>query len=189
MRPPTAGPAAKKQMISRDEFQPSYSLFQDWQANRGSAKSRFILVFFRLAYFLRNRHRLTHLAGLPLLVLYRVCVEWFLGVEIPHKTKVGPGLRLLNGYGLVINDDTVIGSHCTLRETTTLGNKQEKSGAFSRAPLLGDQVDVGSHSVIIGPITIGDQARIAVGSVVLKDVPARASVAGNPAKQTEDLSA
>lgn len=164
------------------EFQPSYSIFQDWVANRGNYKGRLIMVAFRVAFFLRNRSTITAFLGFPYLVMYRLVVEWILCVEIPHKTSIGSSLQLHHGFALVIQDSAIIGNGCTLRHSTTLGNKVLADGSYSRAPRLGDRVDVGAGCSLIGPITIGDGAIIGAGSVVVKDVPPHSIVAGNPAR-------
>jgi len=157
-------------------------LFQDWAANQANPKGRLVMAMFRLAYALRHGPRwllpLTLLYG----VFYRVCVEWILGIELPWKTRVGPGLRIDHGHALVINDGTIVGSGCHLRNSTTIGNKLKPDGTYSGSPVIGNGVDVGSNAVILGEITIGDHAVIGAGAVVVHDVPPRAVVAGNPAR-------
>ena len=71
---------------------------------------------------------------------------------------------------------------CTLRQSTTIGNKTLADGSESGCPVLGDGVDVGANAVILGAIQIGEGAVIGAGSVVVKDVPAGAVMAGNPAR-------
>ena len=158
------------------------SLFQDWDANWDNPKGRIIMVLFRLASALKHGSRL----WLPLTVIYgtfyRVIVEWFLGVELPWKTRVGSGLRLDHGQGLVVNDQTVIGKNCHLRHATTIGNKLKPDGSYSGSPVIGDSVDIGAHVVVLGELKIGDRAVIGAGSVVTKDVPAGATVVGVPAR-------
>lgn len=164
------------------EFQPSFAIFQDWSANRGNPKGRLIMVAFRIAYFLRNYNRLTCLFGIPYLLFYRGVFDWLMCVELPHKTRIGSGLQIHHGHALVVQDSSVLGNHCVLRHSTTLGNKRLPDGTVSAAPRLGNHVDVGAGACLIGPITIGDGAVIGAGSVVTKDVPPRAVVAGNPAR-------
>jgi putative colanic acid biosynthesis acetyltransferase WcaB len=157
-------------------------LFCDWEANRGNPKGQFILLLFRLAQILRAIPEPWWLLGAPYLVFYRLVVEWILGTELRYKTKVGPGLRLYHGQALVIHEGTILGANCTLRHATTIGNKMLADGHPSACPVLGDGVDVGANAVIIGAINVGDRAVIGAGSVVVKDIPPGAVVAGNPAR-------
>lgn len=157
-----------------------FHLFQDWAANRGNIKGRLVLVCFRLAHLLRQSP-LTFILFLPYFLWYRVTVEWFLCIELPWKTRVGPGLRIFHGQALVINDGTVFGSECTLRSSTTIGNVRRPDGTYSECPVFGDRVDIGANAVVLGPITIGDDVVIGAGAVVVKSVPARHVARGNPA--------
>jgi putative colanic acid biosynthesis acetyltransferase WcaB len=153
-------------------------VLQDWAANRPDRRGRLVMVAFRLAHF-ASRHR-SGPAALPARaygLLYRVVVEWVLGIEIPWKTTIGPGARLRHGVGLVINDDTVIGARVMLRHGVTIGNV-ERAGA---CPVLGDDVEIGAGAVILGGITIGDGAKVGANAVVTKDVPAGGVAVGNPA--------
>lgn len=158
------------------------SLTSDWSANRGNPKGQLVLLFFRLASAIRALPDPWWLLGAPWLVFYRLTVEWVLGVELRYKTKIGPGLRLFHAQALVVHEGVVIGVNCILRQCTTIGNKTLADGSQSACPVLGDNVDVGSNAVIIGPITIGNGAVIGAGAVVVQDVPPRAVVAGNPAR-------
>jgi putative colanic acid biosynthesis acetyltransferase WcaB len=158
-------------------------LFQDWEANReGNAKSRLVMIMFRSAQILGKLPAPFSILFGIYRIVYLVIVEWILGVELPWDTQVGSGLKLLHGVGSVINHEVVIGKGCTLRHATTIGNKQLSDGSVSGSPQIGNFVDIGSNVVIIGPISVGDHAVIGAGSVVVKDVPERAVVAGNPAR-------
>jgi len=156
----------------------------DWAANAGNPKSQLVLLGFRVAaYFASKRDTaiVIWLLGLPAMISYRVCVEWFLGIEIPAKTRVEPGLRLYHGQGLVVHPATTIGAGAILRHNTTIGVKSLEKGSLD-APIIGAGVDVGSNSVVIGHVRVGDHAVIGAGSVVLHDVEPGAVVAGNPAR-------
>jgi len=158
------------------------SIFCDWRANRGNPKGQLIMLLFRLAHAARALPSPWWLITAPYLAFYRVSVEWVLGTELRYKTRIGPRLRLFHAHALVVHEGTVIGADCTLRQSTTIGNKSPDGGC----PILGDGVDVGANVVILGPVKIGDRAVIGAGSVVVKDVPAGAVVAGNPARIIRD---
>lgn len=158
-----------------------FALFQDFRANRGNPKGMLVMVLFRVAHLLR-RSIITFILFLPYFLLYRVFVEWVLCIELPWKTRIGPGLRIDHGQALVVNDNTVFGAGCIVRNSTTIGNKRLKDGSYSASPRFGDRVDIGANAIIIGPITIGDDAAIGAGAVVLKDVPAGHVAVGNPAR-------
>ncbi|MGJ8716017.1 MAG: serine O-acetyltransferase [Maribacter stanieri] len=157
------------------------SIFQDWKSNKKNIKARIVLIGFRIAH-LAVYHKALFILLVPHLIFYRIFVEWFLGVELPYKTKVGKGLKIYHGQALVINDGTIIGSNCTLRNSTTIGNKINIDGSTSKSPKIGNNVDIGCNVSIIGPLIIGDNVIIGAGSVVVKDVPPDSIVVGNPAR-------
>jgi putative colanic acid biosynthesis acetyltransferase WcaB len=157
-------------------------IFQDWNANHGNPKGQLVLALFRVAQWVRALPEPWWLLGIPYLAFYRISVEWVLGIELRFATRVGPRLRLFHGQALVVHEASVIGADCILRQSTTIGNKTLADGSPGPSPVLGNGVDVGANAVILGGITIGDEAVIGAGSVVLKDIPARAVVAGNPAR-------
>jgi putative colanic acid biosynthesis acetyltransferase WcaB len=157
-------------------------LFCDWSANRGNIKGQLVMFLFRLAAWCRNLPSPFWYLTIPYLVWYELTVVWSLGIELRYRTKIGPGLALFHGMALVVHEGAVIGAGCTLRQSTTIGAKQLADGKQSACPVLGDGVDVGANVVIIGPVKIGARAVIGAGSVVVKDVPEGAVVAGNPAR-------
>lgn len=153
-------------------------ILQDWDANRGNWKSRLALLLYRLAQAIQRQSAPVRLLGSPLVAAYVILVEWVLGIELNVKSRIGPGLRLYHGCGLVIHEAAVVGKNCLLRHCTTLGMKNGPEDC----PILGDNVDVGCNTVILGRVRIGDGAVIGAGSVVLSDVAPGDVVAGNPAK-------
>ncbi|WKZ65497.1 MAG: serine acetyltransferase [Flavobacteriales bacterium] len=158
-----------------------WNILQDWAANKGNPKGRVVMLLFRTAHLLRQNPAVAVLFFWYFL-LYRVGVEWLLCIELPWKTRIGAGFRIDHGQALVVNDGTVFGAGCTVRNSTTIGNKRLPDGRYSRAPQFGDRVDIGANAVIIGPITIGDDVAIGAGAVVVKDVPANSVAVGNPAR-------
>lgn len=100
------------------------------------------------------------------------------GIEIHPAARIGRGLFIDHGMGVVIGETAQIGDDCTLYHGVTLGGttwRKEK-----RHPTLGNNVVVGAGAKILGPIAVGDNARIGSNSVVTKDVPANATVVGIP---------
>jgi putative colanic acid biosynthesis acetyltransferase WcaB len=156
-------------------------LFQDWQANRRNFKGQLVLFMFRLVCLI-NRSMIAKVIFFPYLMFYRYVVEWVWGIEIPRKTTIGKGLALYHGQALVVNLGVIIGDSCTLRNSTTIGNKKQADGTFSRAPRIGNNVDIGANVVIIGDIEIGDNVIIGAGAVVTKNIPANSVAVGNPAR-------
>ena len=82
--------------------------------------------------------------------------------------------------GVVIGETTVVGDNCTIYQNVTLGGTGKDVG--KRHPTLGNNVLVGSGAKVLGPFTVGDNARIAAGAVVLREVPANATAVGVPAR-------
>lgn len=160
-------------------------IFQDWYANKYSAKGRIILLLFRFFSILnsyKKSYRYLKLFLNPLIYIYRLLVEWILGIEINLNAKIGRNFRLFHGQGLVINGTTVIGENCLVRNGITIGSNILADGTTTKAPTIGNNVEIGSNSVIIGDISIGDNVVIGAGSVVVKNIPSNVIVGGNPAK-------
>jgi len=109
----------------------------------------------------------------------------FTGIEIHPGAKIGRRLFIDHGMGVVIGETTEIGEDCLIYKGVVLGGTTlEKK---KRHPTLGNRVIIGSNSTVLGAITIGDGARIGSGSVVVKPVPAGATVVGVPARIVESL--
>lgn len=155
-------------------------VFQDWCANDGAAKSKLVLAAFRQTHrWLSGPPRFWHPVASA---VYTVIVNWVFGVELPPRTQVGPGLSLMHPQAIVINQDVSIGARCMIRASTTLGNKLDAQGKDVGSPVIGDDVELGVGVIVIGPVSVGSGARVGAGAVVVRDVPAGAVVAGNPAR-------
>lgn len=157
-------------------------VFQEIKQLNGNSKGIFFLFFFRLSAFF-TKNKFLKIIGLPIRVLYRIIIQWILGIDVFDVTRIGNALNVYHGIGLIVNGDVVIGNNVTLRHNTTIGNTK-KGG---KSPVIGNNVEVGANCVIIGDITIGDNAIIAAGSVVIKDVPEYTIVAGNPARVVKQI--
>lgn len=122
---------------------------------------------------------------LPLAVLLHRAARHWAGLDLPWRTRIGPGARIDHGWGLVINAAAVIGSNVTLFHGVTLGQRDriaEDGTRNTAAPVIEDEVWIGPHAVIVGGITVGRGSRIAAGAFVTQDVPAHSLVIGNPAQ-------
>lgn len=100
------------------------------------------------------------------------------GIEIHPAARLGRHLFIDHGFGVVIGETAEVGDDCTLYQGVTLGGTRWQPD--KRHPTLGNNVIVGAGAKVLGPITVGDGARIGSNSVVVKDVPAGATVVGIP---------
>jgi serine O-acetyltransferase len=108
--------------------------------------------------------------------------RFFTGIEIHPAAKLGPGLFIDHGMGVVIGETAEVGKNVTIYQGVSLAGtslKREK-----RHPTLGDNVVVGAGAKVIGAIFIGDNSRIGAGSVVVRDVPPNSVVVGVPGRVT-----
>lgn len=129
-------------------------------------------------------HRLSHLLWrLRLRLVARLLSQitrWLTGIEIHPGARIGKRFFIDHGMGVVIGETAEIGDDCTLYHGVTLGGTtwQKKK----RHPTLGNDVVVGAGAKVLGPVVIGEGARIGSNSVVVKDVPAGATVVGIPGR-------
>jgi serine O-acetyltransferase len=126
----------------------------------------------------RAAHAL-HSARVPLLPrTISYLTRMVTGVEIHPAAEIGQGLFIDHGSGVVIGETAKIGKCVTLYQGVTLGGTGFQRG--KRHPTLGDNVTVGSGAKLLGPIAVGDGAKIGANTVVVEDVPPGATVVGNP---------
>ena len=127
-------------------------------------------------------HRLIHpLARVPLLPrLLSQFVRFLTGIEIHPGATIGKGVFIDHGMGVVIGETAEVGDGCTIYQGVTLGGTSLSHG--KRHPTLGRNVTVGVNAAVLGAINLGDNAKVGGGSVVVKDVPANATVVGVPAR-------
>jgi serine O-acetyltransferase len=102
------------------------------------------------------------------------------GVDIHPAARIGQGLMFDHATGIVIGETAAIGDNTSLLHGVTLGGSGKETG--DRHPKIGSGVMIGAGAKILGNIHVGDCARVAAGSVVLKDVPPETTVAGVPAR-------
>ena len=113
--------------------------------------------------------------------------RWFTGIEIHPCAVIGERVFIDHGMGVVIGQTAEIGDDCTLYHGVTLGGTSWQKG--KRHPTLGKGVVVGAGAKILGPITVGDGAKVGSNAVVVKDVPAGATVVGIPARVLDEQTA
>ncbi|XKH49677.1 serine O-acetyltransferase [Chryseomicrobium palamuruense] len=106
--------------------------------------------------------------------------RFFTGIEIHPGAKIGRRFFIDHGMGVVIGETCEIGDDCILFQGVTLGGTGKEKG--KRHPTLGNNVLVATGAKVLGSITLGDNSKVGAGSVVLKDVPANATVVGIPGK-------
>ena len=129
-------------------------------------------------------HRVVHAlyrARLPLLPRWLSNVNRFLtGIEIHPAAKIGKGVFIDHGMGVVIGETAEVGDYCTIYQGVTLGGTSLSHG--KRHPTLEPNVTVGVNSAVLGAIRVGANSKIGGGSVVVKDVPPNSTVVGVPAR-------
>ncbi len=152
-----------------------------------AARNIWEILFAYPGFHARQWHRLAHtlwnwdIPFFPRLVSH---ISRFLtGIEIHPGVKIGEGLFIDHGMGVVIGETAEIGNNVVLYQGVTLGGTslQRKK----RHPTLGDNVVVGSGAKLIGAITIGNDSKIGSGSVVVNSVPPHATVVGVPGRIVE----
>ncbi len=129
-------------------------------------------------------HRLAHwLWGKRLHWLARMASHlgrWLTGIEIHPGAQIGRRFFIDHGMGVVIGETAEIGDDCTIYHGVTLGGTSWNKG--KRHPTLGNGVVLGAGAKVLGPITVGDRARVGSNAVVVKDVPPGATAIGIPAR-------
>jgi serine O-acetyltransferase len=127
-------------------------------------------------------HRLAsrlHGAGLPLLPrLIATATRSLTGIEIHPAAKIGPGLFIDHGMGVVIGETAKLGADVTIYQGVTLGGTGFATG--KRHPTVEDCVTIGSGAKLLGPIVVGHGAKIGANTVVIHDVPPNSTVVGIP---------
>lgn len=155
-------------------------------ATRDPACQRVIepLLYFKGFHALetyRLSHVLWHMGRRDLALYLQSQASRVFAVDIHPAAKIGKGIMIDHATGIVIGETAVIGDNCSLLHGVTLGGTGNESG--DRHPKIGSGVMLGAGAKVLGNIKIGDCVRVAAGSVVLKDVPARRTVAGVPARE------
>jgi len=133
--------------------------------------------------FYRINHALFK-AGIPFLPrLLSQIARFFTGIEIHPGAKIGKGLLIDHGMGVVIGETSIIGDGVTMYQGVTLGGTGKQRG--KRHPSIGNNVVIGSGAKILGDIIVGDNSYIGSNAVVIKDVPPNSTVVGVPGRITK----
>lgn len=133
-----------------------------------------VLWLYRISHWLFKR---------KFIVLSRVISQfarWLTGIEIHPGAKIGEGLFIDHGMGVVIGETAEIGDNVTLYQGVTLGGTGKEKG--KRHPTIGNNVVVATGAKVLGSFKVGDNSKIGAGSVVLKEVPPNATVVGIPGR-------
>ncbi|MCR4368493.1 MAG: serine O-acetyltransferase [archaeon] len=151
--------------------------------NDPAAKSALDVIVNHTPFCTIIMHRLVHPLhkfGIPILPRFFLnLTKIWSGVEVHPGAKIGKGLFIDHGCGVVIGETAEIGDNCTLFHNVTLGGTGKHSG--KRHPTIGNNVLIGTGATLLGPIKIGDNARIgAEAFVIMCDVPANSTVVGTP---------
>lgn len=129
-------------------------------------------------------HRVSHLFyRARLFFIARLISEisrWLTGIEIHPGAQLGRRLVIDHGMGVVIGETSVIGDDCIIFHGVTLGGT--KFDRVKRHPTIKNGVLIGTGAKILGPITVGEKAKVGANAVVFKDVPDGAVATGNPAE-------
>ena len=149
-------------------------------AARGIGRLEILLTYGGVQALLAHRvaHAM-HEAGFPVVPHAVANASRVLtGVEIHPAAQIGDALFIDHGAGVVIGETAEIGDNVTLYQGVTLGGTGFARG--KRHPTVEDDVVIGSGAKLLGPISVGEAAKIGANSVVIHDVPARTTVVGNP---------
>lgn len=106
--------------------------------------------------------------------------RFFTGIEIHPGAKIGRGLFIDHGMGVVIGETTIIGDNCTIYQGVTLGGTGKDKG--KRHPTIGNNVTIGAGAKVLGPFFVGDNSKIAANAVVLSEVPSNSTCVGVPGR-------
>ncbi|MBR2499839.1 MAG: serine O-acetyltransferase [Clostridia bacterium] len=107
-------------------------------------------------------------------------IRFWTGIEIHPGAKIGKGLFIDHGMGVIIGETTEIGDNCTIYQGVTLGGTGKDVG--KRHPTIGNNVLIGAGAKVLGPFKVGDNSKIAANAVVLSEVPENTTCVGVPAR-------
>ena len=134
--------------------------------------------------FIAWSHRLAHTLHLrgarPLAMVVMWACHALTGAEIRPAAVVGPGLVVVHPTGVVVGGGTVLGARVQLMGGNLFG--ANLSGGIHGSPRVGDDVVIGAHALVLGPVVLGDRVTVGAASLVISDVEADTNVKGSPAR-------
>ncbi|HIH09904.1 MAG TPA: serine acetyltransferase [Candidatus Diapherotrites archaeon] len=152
-------------------------------ANDPAAKGRIDALINHTPFHAIACHRISHalhLAGVPILprLLANILKVWS-GVEMHPGAQIGKSFFIDHGAGVVIGETAQIGGNCVIFHNVTLGGTGKHRG--KRHPTIGNGVLIGTGATLLGPIKVGDRAKIGAGTfIMMRDVPSDCTVVGSP---------
>ncbi len=153
-----------------------------------AARSRLEVVLCYPGFHAVMMHRITHWMWNHKIKLlarwFSQIARFFTAIEIHPGATIGKNLFIDHGFGVVIGETASVGNNVTIYHGVTLGGTSSHPG--KRHPTVGNNVIIGSGAQILGPITIGDGAKIGSNAVVVKDVEPDATMVGVPARNVRD---
>ncbi len=171
---------------------PFGQIYRDYRRYRATGGSWVLTLFFTQGFWASavyrvNRWAVQRLRFRPLRLVAQVFLsplskltEIVTGICIPASADIGEGLYIGHFGGIFLPSRGRLGRNCSVSQGVTIG--QAGTGDKRGAPTIGDRVYIGPHAIVVGKITVGDDAAVCAGAVVTRSVPARAVVAGNPAR-------
>jgi serine O-acetyltransferase len=160
-------------------------IYRDFRRYRVTADPALRTLFLTQGFWASCVYRVSRAAlrtrlARPFVALAQKLVEIITGISLPAPCEIGEGLYIGHYGSIILAAECRVGHNCSLAQNVTVG--VAGSGDDRGAPVIGNRVFIGAHSIIVGRITVGDDAVICAGSVVTRSVPARAVVMGNPAR-------
>lgn len=169
----------------RSDTHRQYNQFSWGKVIRGAIAIRTfrVVVTMRLCQAAAASRGPLRLMLIPFKLLHRLAAN-AAAMDLSWQTKIGGGLALTHGWGLVVSHGAVIGRNVTMFHGVTLGRRDRVAPDGTRQtdyPVIEDEVWIGPHAIVVGGVTIGRGSRIAGGAFVTEDVPPYSVVSGNPA--------
>jgi serine O-acetyltransferase len=164
-----------------------YKEIRSAQQKDPAARGFFEILFLYPGLHAVMHHRFAHFLYRSRMFFLSRCISQFsrfaTGIEIHPGAKIGRGLFIDHGMGVVIGETAVIGDNVLLYQGVTLGGTGLEKG--KRHPTIGNNVVIGGGAKVLGNITVGDNSYIGANAVVIKDVPVNSTVVGVPGRITK----